>query len=161
MADSPAAAEQPQPHFEIQKLYLRDVSLECPNTPAVFQDRQWQPEANLQLNTNAKPIGEDLREVVLTVTLTVKQSGQTAYLVEVQQAGLFTLRDIPADQVNPLMGIHCPTILFPFAREAIADLVQKAGFPQHLLPPVNFEALYAQQAQQQSEAEQPPTNATH
>jgi preprotein translocase subunit SecB len=161
MADSPAAGEQPQPHFEIQKLYLRDVSLECPNTPAVFQDQQWQPEANLQLNTNANPIGEDLHEVVLTVTLTVKQSGQTAYLVEVQQAGLFTLRHIPDDQVNPLMGIHCPTILFPFAREAIADLVQKAGFPQHLLPPVNFEALYAQHAQQQSEAERPPTNATH
>jgi preprotein translocase subunit SecB len=155
MADTPVGGEQPQPRFEIQKIYLRDVSLECPNSPTVFHGRQWQPEAGLQLNTMAKEASEGLYEVILTTTLTVKLGEETAYLVEVHQAGLFTLIDVPEQQMGPLLGIHCPSVLFPFAREAVADLVQKAGFPQHLLPPVNFETLYAQQMKQQAEANAP------
>ena len=160
MADTPVGGEQPQPRFEIQKIYLRDASLECPSSPAVFHGREWQPKSGLQLDTQATAAGEGLYEVILTTTLTVTLGEETAYLVEVHQAGLFTLIDFPKEQMGPLLGIHCPSVLFPFAREAVADLVQKAGFPQHLLPPVNFESLYAQQVQRQTEANA-PTAAKH
>jgi preprotein translocase subunit SecB len=147
MSDKPAS--NPQPRFEIQKLFLKDVSLECPNSPEIFRGGEWKPEANLQMTSQTTALDNRLHEVVLTVTATVTSGGKTAYLTEVQQAGIFTLENVPEDQVGPLLGIGCPNILFPFVREVVADLVQKAGFPQHLLPPVNFEAIYAQKLKQQ------------
>lgn len=150
-----------QPHFEIQKIYLRDASLECPNSPGVFLEQQWQPEANLQLTSKSEKLDDENYEVVLTVTLTVKSGEGTAYLVEVHQAGIFLIKHFPEDQMDPLMGIGCPNVLFPFARETVADLVQKAGFPQHLLPPVNFEAIYAQQVQEAGTAASQPQKAPH
>jgi preprotein translocase subunit SecB len=150
MSDTPASG--PQPRFEIQKLYLKDLSLECPNSPSIFRGEQWQPQANLQMASQSNALDDKAFEIVLTVTVTVTSAGKTAYLAEVQQAGIFTIEHIPQDQVGPLLGIGCPNILFPFAREVVADLVQKAGFPQHLLPPVNFEAIYAQQLRQRQVA---------
>ncbi len=147
MADEPQSNDQAR--FEIQKVYLKDASLECPNSPELFRNMEWTPEANLQLNTGNAHLDESHFEVHLTVTLTVKSGEKTAYLVELQQAGVFTIQNIPNDKLGPMLGIACPNILFPFAREAAADLIQKAGFPQHLLPPVNFEALYAQHVRQQ------------
>lgn len=153
---SEPGAEKPQPRFEIQKIYIKDASLECPNSPQIFRGEQWRPEASLQLGTRSAQLEGAEFEVVLNVTLTVKSGEKTGYLVEVQQGGIFTLENIPDEQVEPLLGIGCPNVLFPFAREAIADLVQRAGFPQHLLPPVNFEAIFAQQKQPEVTAKQAP-----
>lgn len=145
-------AQQPnQQQFAIQKIYIRDASLESPNAPAVFQDGQWQPEVNVQINTEGKSLADNLHEVTLTITVTAKQKGKTAFLVEVKQAGLFLLTGFPKEQLGGMVGAYCPEVLFPFAREAISDLVGKAGFPQLLLAPVNFNALYMQHTQQQAQ----------
>ena len=144
-------AQQPNQQFAIQKIYIRDASLESPNAPAVFQDGQWQPEINVQINTEGKSLADNLHEVTLTITVTAKQKGKTAFLVEVKQAGLFLLTGFPKEQLGGMVGAYCPEVLFPFAREAISDLVGKAGFPQLLLAPVNFNALYMQHTQQQAQ----------
>ncbi len=147
-------SEQPGPQnarFEIQRVYLKDVSLECPNTPSLFVNLEWKPQANLQLECENHRLDSSNFEVQITVTLTLTTGEKTAYLVEAKQAGVFTLENIPEDQLEPMLGIACPNILFPFAREVVADLVQKAGFPPHLLPPVNFEALYAQNRQRRAQ----------
>ncbi len=141
------AAATPQPRFEIQKVFVKDASLECPNSPEIFQGHEWKPEPELRVGTQSTQLTDHHFEVVVTVTLMVKSGDKTGYLVEVHQGGIFTLANIPETQMEPLLGIGCPNVLFPFAREAVADLVQKAGFPQHLLPPVNFEMVYAQQAE--------------
>lgn len=143
----------PQQQFAIQKLYLKDASLESPNAPAIFQEGQWQPELNVQINTEAKTISENLHEVVLTITVTAKQKASTAFLIEIKQAGLFSLSGFPQDQLGGMLGAYCPEVLFPFAREAICELAGKAGFPQLLLAPVNFNALYM--AHQQKQAAKP------
>jgi len=140
-----------QQQFAIQKIYLKDVSFESPNTPAVFQQGEWQPEVNVQLNTEGKTLAEGVHEVVLSVTVTAKQGENTAFLVEVKQAGVFQMQGFAQDQLGGMIGAYCPEVLFPFAREAIADLVAKGGFPQLLLAPVNFNALYMQHQQQQAE----------
>jgi len=141
-----------QQQFAIQKIYIKDVSLESPNSPAIFQEGQWQPEVNVQINTVAKSAADNLHEVVLTITVTAKQNGKTAFLVEVKQAGLFLLSGFPAEQLGGMLGAYCPEVLFPFAREAISELVSKGGFPQLLLAPVNFNALYTQHQQQAPQA---------
>ena len=138
-----------QQQFAIQKIYLKDVSFESPNAPAVFSNEQWQPEVNVQLNTEAKSVSESIHEVTLTVTVTAKQQDKTAFLVEVKQAGVFQMAGFAKEQMGGMLGAYCPEVLFPFAREAIADLVAKGGFPQMLLSPVNFNALYMQHQQQQ------------
>ena len=143
-----------QQQFAIQKLYIKDVSFESPNAPGVFTDGgNWQPEVNVQLNTEAKTLSESMHEVVLTVTVTAKQDDKTAFLVEVKQAGVFQMAGFPQDQMGGMLGAYCPEVLFPFAREAISDLVAKGGFPQLLLAPVNFNALYMQHQQQQAQGE--------
>ena len=141
-----------EPQFAIQKIYLKDVSLESPNAPSVFTDGEWKPDINVQLNSSHQAIGEDLYEVVLTLTITAKQNGKTAFLVEVKQAGLFTLAGFPKENLEGMLGAYCPESLFPFAREAVADFVNKGGFPPLILNPVNFNALYTQQVQQQQAA---------
>jgi len=155
------AGEQAQQKFEIQKIYLKDVSFEAPNTPAVFTD-QWQPEVNVQLNTDGKPVGDKVYEVVLSITVTAENKGKNAFLVEIQQAGVFSLDGFEPEQLNGMLGSFCPDILFPYAREAISDLVTRGGFPQMLLAPVNFDVLYQQHlATQQAEQGQAETLTTH
>jgi preprotein translocase subunit SecB len=143
--------QQAQQQFAIQKLYVKDASLESPNAPGIFQEGQWQPEVNVQINTEGKTVTENLHEITLTLTVTAKQQGKTAFLVEVKQAGLFLLSGFAKEQLGGMIGAYCPEVLFPFAREAVADLVGKAGFPQLLLAPVNFNALYMQHQQQQAQ----------
>ncbi len=145
MSEQPQA---PQQHFEIQKVYLKDVSLETPNSPMIFTE-QWQPQTEVRLETGATPLTEDLFESVLTLTVTAKLGERTAYLVEIQQAGLFTLRGFDEQQTGHMLHAFCPNLLFPFAREAIASMIGKGGFPALLLNPINFDGLYLQRLQQQ------------
>ncbi len=140
-----------QQQFSIQKIYLKDVSFESPNSPAVFSG-EWKPEVNVQLNTEIKGLESNMHEVTLSVTVTAKQQDKTAFLVEVKQAGLFQLAGFEQEQLGGMLGAYCPETLFPYAREAISDLVTKGGFPQLLLSPVNFNALYMQHQQQQAQA---------
>lgn len=145
-AAKPAAtpAETPQ-LFKIQRIYLKDVSYESPQTPGVFvSNTSWKPAVSLHLNTESSRLDNDLYESVLSVTATVTLGESTAYLIEVKQAGLFLIRGFEEARLAPMLGSFCPNLLFPFAREEIASLVQKGGFPQLLLDPVNFDALYAQ-----------------
>lgn len=145
--------------FDIQKLYIKDVSFEAPNSPQAFT-QEWKPETNLQISSNTETLEEGVYEIVLQVTVTTRSSEQTAYLVDVQQAGIFVIRDFPKEQMGPLLGSYCPNLLYPFAREVVADLVAKGGFPQLLLSPVNFDALYAQhlQAMDEQQADASPPN---
>jgi preprotein translocase subunit SecB len=134
--------------FAIQRIYTKDVSFEVPNAPQVFT-AEWKPSINVQLNTSVQDLGEDHYELVLNVTVTAKQGDKTGFLAEVQQAGIFLISGIAEPEMGPMLGIFCPNILFPYAREAVSDLVNRGSFPQLNLAPVNFEALYAQQVQQQ------------
>ena len=136
------------PQLEIQKIYLKDVSLEAPHTPAIFTEG-WQPETSVQLNNASTQIGEDVYEAVLTLTVTTKVGEKTAYLVEVQQAGIFTIKGFSGEQLGQVLGAFCPNTLFPFAREALSSLISKGGFPPLLLNPINFDALYKQRLQAQ------------
>jgi preprotein translocase subunit SecB len=151
MAEENQQAEQ---QFVIQKVYLKDVSFESPNSPAVFSGDAgaWQPEINVQINSANQNVGQDIYEVVLTVTVTAKQDNKTAFLVEVKQAGLFTMSGFPEENMAGMLGAYCPETLFPFAREAVSNLVTNGGFPQLLLTPVNFNALFTQHMQQQQAA---------
>lgn len=133
--------------FSIQKVYTKDISFESPNSPKIFTEK-WEPSVDFNLGTNVAPLENSLYEVALTVTITVKCGDTTAYLVEVNQAGIFTLTGFTDQEMGPMVGSFCPNILFPYAREAVSDLVTKGGFPQLLLAPVNFDALYAQHIQQ-------------
>jgi preprotein translocase subunit SecB len=151
-AQGQAEGRAQEQQFSIQKLYLKDVSFESPNVPAVFADGEWQPEVNIQLNSSNKSIGQDAFEVDLKITVTAKQNKKTAFLVELTQSGIFTVAGFEQDNLRGMLGAYCPETLFPFAREAIAELVSKGGFPPLLLAPVNFNALYMQQAQQQQAA---------
>lgn len=144
---------QAQGQFGIQKIYVKDISFETPNSPAIFAETKWEPEVNVQLNSRAAPMENDHHEVVLTVTVTAKLGDKTAYLAEVQQAGIFQAAGFEQDQKNHLLGAFCPNVLFPYAREAVSDLINRGGFPQMLLAPVNFDALYAQHLQQQKAAQ--------
>jgi len=145
--------------FAIQKIYLKDVSLESPNAPKVFSEGEWKPEVNVQINTAHQGVGENLYEVVLTITITAKQGDSTAFLIEVKQAGVFAISGFTEENLAGMVGAYCPETLFPYAREAISDLVNKGGFPQLLLAPVNFNALFTQQMQQQQAAAE--GNAAH
>jgi len=145
-------SDAPEQQFHIQKIYTKDISFESPNTPDIFASADFQPEINVQINTGHKGVGDDNYEAVLTLTITAKQGDKTAYLVEVQQAGVFTITGFEEDAKNGMLGAFCPETLFPFAREAVSDLVAKGGYPQLLLQPINFNALYTQHIQQQQAA---------
>jgi preprotein translocase subunit SecB len=140
--------------FGLQKIYLKDMSFESPEAPQVFT-RDWAPEVEVQLQVAHQQLDELTWEVELQLTATAKVEEQVVYLVEIKQAGVFTLQNIPEDHVGHLLGSYCPNLLFPFAREAVSDLVAKGGFPQLLLAPINFDALYMQQLEQQNEQAQP------
>jgi len=136
--------EQQQPVFSIEKIFVKDISVEVPNAPGIFLTRET-PQVDVQIHTQGGVVDEGVFEVVLTVTVTAKVEGEKVmFLVEAAQAGVFTLRNIPQQDLEPLLGITCPNILFPYAREVVSDLVSRAGFPPVILSPVNFEAMYAQ-----------------
>ena len=137
-----------QPAFSIEKIYVKDVSLEIPNAPQVFLQRET-PEVGIELHNAAAAIGEGVFEAVITVTVTSKIEDKTVFLVEVAQAGIFQIHNVPNEAIEGILGVTCPNILFPYAREVVSDLVTRAGFPPVLLNPINFEALYLQQKQQQ------------
>ncbi|WP_374089563.1 protein-export chaperone SecB [Methylomicrobium lacus] len=133
--------------FAIQKIYTKDLSFETPNSPKIFMEK-WEPVVDFNLSTRVETIDANLYEIVLTTTITVKIASATAYLVEVNQAGIFTIAGFTEQELGPMVGSFCPNVLFPYAREVVSDLVAKGGFPQLLLAPVNFDALYAQHLQQ-------------
>ncbi|MDT8383379.1 MAG: protein-export chaperone SecB [Gammaproteobacteria bacterium] len=138
-----AAGQPNEQQFGLQKIYLKDTSFETPNSPEIFT-AEWKPDINVELGTGGKPLAENVHEIVLTVTVTAKLGGKTAYLAEVHQAGVFTMAGFSDAEQGHMKGSYCPSILFPYAREAISDIIGKGGFPQLLLAPVNFDALLAQ-----------------
>ena len=145
-----------QPVFSIEKVYVKDLSVEIPNAPQVFLERE-APQVDIQLHHNSSGVEDGVYETVLTVTVTAKANEKTMFLVEVAQAGIFVARNIPAQELEQVLGIACPNILFPYVREVISDTVVRAGFPPVILSPVNFEAIYAQQRQQApAQAGDPP-----
>ena len=139
-----------QPVFGIEKLYIKDLSVEVPHAPEIFLEQE-APQVEVQLNTSGRGVGEGAYEVLLTVTVTAKVGEKTVFLVEVGQAGVFRMLNIPEEQMEGLVAVACPNVLFPFAREVVADAVTRAGFQPIVLQPVNFEAMYMQRLQ---EAEQ-------
>lgn len=141
-----------QPEFSIQRIYVKDLSFESPQTPALFQ-QEWQPDLNLQIQTNTTRLTEDTHEVILKLIVTVKSTDKVAFLIEIQQAGIFTLRNFPEQQLHAMLGSVCPSILFPYAREVVTDLASRGTFPPLYLAPVNFEALYAQHLTQQNQTD--------
>ncbi len=155
MAEESTAEEK---QFSIQKIYTKDISFETPNSPKIFTEK-WEPTVDFNLGTNVDPIEKALFEVSLSVTVTVKCAETTAYLVEVTQSGIFSLAGFSEQEMAPMVGSFCPNILFPYAREVVSDLVAKGGFPQLLLAPVNFDALYAQHVKQAQQA--PGTNTVN
>jgi len=159
MAEEQAAAtqEQAQQQFAMQRIYNKDLSFESPSTPEIFK-KQWQPQVNVDLNTKSDKIDEQGNfEVVLTITITAKVEEQTAFLVEVQQAGIFFITGFEGEDLRRILGTAAPNILFPYARESIDTVCVKGGFPAMMLAPVNFDALY-QQALAQSDGGE---TATH
>jgi len=149
---SAAATQQSDPveqQFIIERIFLKDASFESPNSPAIFTE-EWEPDTNLQLNTEVTPISDDHYEVILLITVTVKSSDKTAFLVEVAQAGVFKITGYDADQLNHLLARYCPSNLYPYAREAIASMISKGSFPEMHLSPINFDALYAQRVQDEA-----------
>ena len=153
MAQEGAQAGQQEQQLGIQRIFITDASLESPNAPAVFQQKEWKPKLHIDLNTDSKALGDNLYLVVLKVTVTVKSEDMTAFIAEVHQAGIFTIQGLNDEQLRHCLGSYCPNILYPYAREAITDMVTRASFPQLVLAPVNFDRLYAQSlAEQQKEA---------
>ena len=146
----PGADAETGPALALQNVYLKDCSYEAPNGPRI--EGNWNPQINLDLHTAANGVTSDMREVVLTVTVSAKQNDVTIFLVEVKQAGLFLMRNLSEPDMRRAVSTVCPSVLFPYARAAVSNLVTQGGFPQFLLPPVNFDALYAQSSTQSSPA---------
>jgi len=146
-----SAQAQDAPLFQIEKLYVKDLSLEVPNAPQVFTQAET-PQLEIQVRNEATQFADGLFDVVVTVTVTARAGERTIFLAEVAQAGIFTVRGVSAQDLDPLLGIGCPTILFPYAREAIADLVTRAGFPAVVLQPISFEQMYLEQQQRAADA---------
>jgi preprotein translocase subunit SecB len=153
MAENQQAAgneNQNQPQFALQRIYVKDLSFESPNSPLVFQE-QWKPQVNLDLNTAHNKLSDNQYEVVLFLTVTAKVGEKVAYIVEIQQAGVFLVAGIEGAQLGQMLGAYCPNILFPYAREAIDATVNRGSFPALMLAPVNFDAIYAQALKRKQE----------
>ena len=144
---SEAQPEQQPATFQIEKIYVKDLSLEIPHAPAIFTE-QVQPEIQVQINTEAQQFGEGFYEVTVTATVTAKTGERTIFLAEAEQAGIFSLRNVPATDIGPLLGIACPNVIFPYLRETMSDVITRGGFPPLLLAPLSFEQLYLQQQAQ-------------
>lgn len=171
MADNESTNEQAaaqeqgeQVQFAMQRIYLKDLSFESPRSPLAFQEK-WAPQVKLDANTNANKVKDDIYEVVLTLTITVSNNDETAYLVEVQQAGVFAMRGLDQASLEHTLGAFCPNILFPYAREAVDNLVVRGNFPPMHLAPINFDAIFAEakkrQAEQSQQGGQEQSDTTH
>lgn len=139
--------------ISIQKIYTKDFSFESPHAPKVFTKPDWEPKTNLNLRSNHTPIGENNHEVVLTLTVETKHEEQTLFLVELHQAGIFHITGYEGEELAAIMGSFCPNVLFPYARETIASMIVKGGFPEFVLQPINFDALYTQSLKQTADAQ--------
>ncbi len=157
--NTPAPQQASEPRFSIEKLYIKDASLESPNVPAIFTTK-WEPEINLQIASASKKVDESIYETVLTITITAKLGEKTAYLVEIQQAGVFTIHGFEGTELAPLLNSYCPSTLYPFAREAACNLIEKGGFPPLYLAPINFDAAWAQRQQERANAQEQTENST-
>ncbi|NCS60725.1 MAG: protein-export chaperone SecB, partial [Rhodoferax sp.] len=144
MADTQVTQDNQDPIFQIQRVYLKEASLEQPNSPAILLDPE-QPTVDIQLGVNATPVAEGVYEVMVTATVQTKIKDKTVFLVEATQAGIFELRNLPPEQMGPIMGIACPQIVYPYLRGNVADLIQRGGFPPVHLSEINFQAMYEQQ----------------
>ncbi len=138
------------PTFQIQRVYLKEASLEQPNSPAILLEQE-QPSVDIQLGIEANPVGDGVFEVCVTATVQTKIKDKTVFLVEAKQAGIFEIRNLPDDQMGPIMGIACPQIVYPYLRGNVADLIQRGGFPPVHLSEINFQAMYEQQQAQAAE----------
>lgn len=149
-----AASEQQQPLFNIEKLYVKDLSLESPNAPSIFLERE-SPNIELQLQTQSTPVEKGLYEVTVTVTVTAKlpEKDKVMFLIEAKQAGIFQVRNMPPEELEPVLAIICPNILYPYLREVVSNMAIHAGFAPVFLNPINFEVLYQQQKQQLAQAQ--------
>ena len=147
------AAQPAQANFALQRIYIKDISFESPNSPAVFQ-KQWKPEVKMDLNTKNTKLGDDHYEVVVSVTLTVTVETMTAYIVEVQQAGIFAVQGIEGGHLAQALNAFCPNLLFPYLRETVDTVVIKGSFPAMMLAPVNFDAIFAQAVMQRQKESQ-------
>jgi preprotein translocase subunit SecB len=152
--------DSPQPVFNIEKVYVKDASIETPNSPQVFLEPA-QPQVEVQLQNAAQRLNEVLYEVVVTVTVTAKAGEKTLFLVEAAQAGIFQIQHVPAADLEPILGVGCPNILFPYAREVVAELIGRAGFPPIHLQPVNFEAMYAARLEAEAQKQGPRIEIAH
>jgi preprotein translocase subunit SecB len=142
-------ADNNEPVFQIQRVYMKEASLEQPNSPAILLEQE-QPQVDIQLGVEAQQAADGMFEVAVTATVTTKIKDRTVFLVEVKQAGIFEIRNIPADQMQAVMGIACPQIVYPYLRGNVSDLVTRAGFPPVHLAEINFQAMYEQQQAQQA-----------
>ena len=154
-------AQEDERRFAIHKIYTKDISFETPNSPQIFSGTQWSPDINLQLSNKGVLLSPGIHEVTLTLTITAKQDDKTAYLVEVQQAGIFNIEGLKEEEIPAIVGSYCPTILFPYAREVVSDLVIRGGFPQLVLNPVNFDALYVQHVKEMKHKQVGEQATTH
>lgn len=150
-------ADEKQPEGEkrltIAKIYVKDFSFESPQTPGVFKKGEWSPQTNLNLRSSHTALDDNLHEIVLTITVDAKEGDNTIFLIELHQAGLFEVSGYGQEELGAIIGSFCPNILFPYARESIATTVQKGGFPEFVLQPINFDALYLQSQQQKAQQE--------
>ncbi len=147
-----AAQGEQNPQFSLQRIYVRDLSFEAPKSPEIFR-QEWTPSVAMDLNTRQKPLDGDFHEVVLTLSVTVKNGEETAFIAEVQQAGIFLIKGLDTASMSHTLGAFCPNILFPYARETLDSLVVRGSFPALMLAPVNFDALYAQELQRIQQAQ--------
>ena len=147
----PQQPQQPQASFQIEKVYVKDLSLEIPNAPQIFTE-QVQPQLDVQMGTEISNFAEGLYEVTVSATVTAKAGERTVFLAEAVQAGIFSVRNVPEEEMRPLLAIGCPNILFPYLRETISDIITRGGFPPVLLSPVSFEQIYLQRMQEQQGA---------
>ena len=156
-----AAQTNTQPIFNIEKLYVKDLSLEIPNAPAIFLERE-NPQIDLQLQTQAAPLDEGVFDVTVTVTVTAKlpEKDKVLFLIEAKQAGIFQIRNLPPEDMETVLAVACPNILYPYLREVVSDVAVRAGFAPVLLNPINFEGIYQQQ-KQQAQASQPAEAVKH
>lgn len=146
MTEAQSQPQQPQGVFQIEKLYVKDMSLEIPHAPKVFLE-QVQPQLEVQINTGAENFADGYYEVTVTATVTARVGERTLFLAEARQGGIFQLRGVPPEELGPLLGIACPTVIYPYLRETIQDMISRGGFPPVILAPLSFEALYLQQQQ--------------
>ena len=145
-----ADQQSQDPVFQIQRVYLKDLSLEQPNSPAILLEQE-QPTVDIQLGVDAQPVTDGIFEITVSATVQTKIGDKTVFLVEAKQAGIFEIRNVPAEQLQPVIGIACPGIVYPYLRASVADVITRAGFPPVHLAEVNFQAMYEQQQAQQAQ----------